>query len=196
MSETEMILLIVFGFSLASLLALFTLRLVWAAAVRAGVRRMQRQVPSSLAELHAERTRLLAENAHLTQRLEAERDAARQEAAERLAEVNRHRNRQLSGAMAEPAQPPDSERLQLKVLELERALHEARQRENGLRRALAGQNAPDPAPPTTIDDREMRLRQRIDKLNELMRARDAGPGDNAIHASTVSADQDQGAPQS
>jgi hypothetical protein len=180
MSQTETALLFVLGFSLASLFALFFLRLMWTAAVRVGARRMQRQVPSTLAELQAERNRLRAENSALTQRLGAERDEARREAAERLAEVNRHRNRLLA------AERPDNEPLQTRIIELEQALGEARLREEELRRALAAQEeslrrvrrkqpARETAPPPSVDEQELRLRQRIDRLNELARAKQAGP---------------------
>jgi SMC interacting uncharacterized protein involved in chromosome segregation len=180
MSQTETALLFVLGFSLASLLALFFLRLMWTAAVRVGARRMQRQVPSTLAELQAERTRLRAENALLVQRLSAERDEARLDAAERLAEVNRHRNRMLA------AETGDSQWRDARIGELEQALADARLREEDLRRSLAAQEeslrkvrrrqrAPDPAPAPATDERELRLRQRIEKLNELARARQAAP---------------------
>ena len=69
MSETETILLIVLGFSLASLVALFMGRMVWTAAVKVGVRRMQRQVPSSLVGIQTERDRLRAEYAMLAQQI-------------------------------------------------------------------------------------------------------------------------------
>ena len=174
MLQTETALLLVLGFSLASLLALFFLRLMWMAAVRVGARRMQRQVPSTIAELQAERTRLRVENAELAQRLGAERDEARREAAERLAEVNRHRNRLLA------AEAGDDRRHEARITELEQALADARQREEELRRALAAQEesqrktrrkprVPDPAP--AVDERELRLRERIEKLNQLARAR-------------------------
>ncbi len=141
MSQTETILLILLGFSLASLLALFTLRLVWAAAVRVGVRRMQRQVPSSLAELQAERTRLLAEKAEISQRLGSELAAARLQLAEQMAEVSRHRNRLLALEAGE-AQPR--------------------------KRTAEPPAAPAPSP-ASPDDRELRLRQRLDRLASLTR---------------------------
>ena len=81
MSQTETILLIVLGFSLASLIALFVARLLWTAAVKVGVRRMQRQVPSSLVGLQTERDRLRAEHAMLARRLGDQLEAAQQQAA-------------------------------------------------------------------------------------------------------------------
>ena len=186
MSQTETALLFVLGFSLASLLALFFLRLMWTAAVRVGARRMQRQVPSTLAELQADRTRLRAENAMLAQRLGAELQDAKLDAAERLAEVNRHRNRVLAAETAERVQTGEADRLKARVQDLEQALEEAKLREQELRRTLAAQEdslrkvrrrqrAPDPAPAPATDERELRLRQRIEKLNELARAREAAP---------------------
>ncbi len=181
MSQTETALLFVLGFSLASLLALFFLRMVWAAAVRVGARRMQRQVPSTIAELQAERTRLRVENAELFQRLGAERDEARREAAERLAEVTRPRNRLLD------AEAGASPQLRARVTELEQALAGARLREEALRRDLgspekdqpkprrkstAKKTAPAPAP--VGDEHERRLRERIEKLNQLARSRQDG----------------------
>jgi chromosome segregation ATPase len=188
MSQTETALLFVLGFSLASLLALFFLRLMWMAAVRVGARRMQRQVPSTLAELQADRTRLRAENAMLAQRLGAELQDAKLDAAERLAEVNRHRNRVLAAETAERVQTGEADRLKARVQDLEQALEEAKLREQELRRTLAAQEdslrkvrrktraaTPDTPAPPPVDERELRLRQRIDKLNELARGRQAGP---------------------
>ncbi len=60
MSKTEALLLIGLGFSIAALLALFIGRLMWSIAIRLGSRRMQSQVPSTVAELHTERDRLRA----------------------------------------------------------------------------------------------------------------------------------------
>ncbi len=93
MSQTETLLLIGLGFSLAALLALFIGRLLWPFAMRLGARRMQRQVPSTVAELHTERDRLRAEYALLSQKLGARVESARASMAEQMAEVNRTRNR-------------------------------------------------------------------------------------------------------
>ena len=93
MSQTETLLLIGMGFSLAALLALFIGRLMWSFAIRLGARRMQRQVPSTVAELHTERDRLRAEYALLSQKLGARVESARASMAEQMAEVNRTRNR-------------------------------------------------------------------------------------------------------
>jgi len=205
MSQTETILLIVLGFSLASLIALFMVRFLWTAAVKVGARRMQRQVPSSLVGLQTERDRLRAEYAMLSQRLGARLETAKLQMAEHMAEVSRHRNRIHEIESAEAARNDEIRRLSGRVAELELSLAEARGREEDLRRSLAAQEeelqslrrkrkapkaekAAKPAGPTprrpaappaqpTSDDPEMRLRQRIDRLNEL--ARNQPEGDEA-----------------
>lgn len=93
MSQTETLLLVVLGFALATLIALFVGRLMWSVALRLGARRMQKQVPSSLVGLQTERDRLRAEYAMLSQRLGARLEAAKIRMAEQMAEVSRHRNR-------------------------------------------------------------------------------------------------------
>lgn len=93
MSQTETLLLVVLGFALAALIALFIGRLMWSAAIRIGARRMQKQVPTSLVGLQTERDRLRAEYAMLAQRLGSRLEAVKQRLAEQMAEVNRHRNR-------------------------------------------------------------------------------------------------------
>lgn len=179
MPQTETVLLIVLGFSLASLIALFMLRLVWTTAVRAGTRRMQRQVPSSLAELHAERTRLRAENAALQQRLGDELEAFKLRMAEQMAEVSRHRNRVVA--------------MEVDIARLERALADSKtsaqtQPSTGRRprrQAKAAPAQPSAYPagtpgPSMPDERELRLRQRLDQLAALSRQTDAAsppPGD-------------------
>lgn len=93
MSQTETLLLIVLGFAVASLLALFIGRFAWNTALRLGARRMQRQVPSTVAELQSERDRLRAEYAMLSQRLGTRLEVIKSKMAEQMAEVTRHRNR-------------------------------------------------------------------------------------------------------
>ncbi len=93
MSQTETLLLVVLGFALATLIALFAGRLLWAAALKLGARRMQKQVPTTLVGLQTERDRLRAEFAMLSQRLGARLEAAKLKMAEQMAEVSRHRNR-------------------------------------------------------------------------------------------------------
>ncbi len=66
----ETIMLIALGFVLASLIALFLLRIVWHHGERVGRRRVQRQFPTTSEELRADRARLRAENAMLARRHE------------------------------------------------------------------------------------------------------------------------------
>jgi hypothetical protein len=198
MSQTETILLIVLGFSLASLIALFMARGLWTAAIKVGARRMQRQVPSSLVGLQTERDRLRAEYAMLSQRLGARLEATKLQMAEHMAEVSRHRNRLHELEALEANRGAENRRLAERVVELEFELAQGRATEHDLRRDLAArdevlaratrphtphQPAPDAprvhaaAPP--VDDAETRLRQRIDRLNELAKAQ---PDDDAIIA--------------
>jgi hypothetical protein len=190
MSGTESILLIVLGFALATLIALFMGRMVWTAAVKVGVRRMQRQVPSSLVGLQTERDRLRAEYAMLAQRLGTRLEEAKLRLAESMAEVSRHRNRLHLVETDQTARNTELQKLNDRLRELELALEDSRSREGELRHALAAKeealrklrkkkgyegykSAQDPeAPPAPIDP-EIRLRQRIDKLSELARQRPA-----------------------
>lgn len=93
MFQTETLLLVVLGFSLATLIALFAGRLLWSLAIRIGSRRMQSQIPSTAGELHTERDRLRAEYALLSQKLGARLESTRMKMAEQMAEVTRARNR-------------------------------------------------------------------------------------------------------
>lgn len=93
MSQTETTLLVVLGFSLAALLALFIGRFVWSLGLRLGARRMQKQVPSTLVGLQTERDRLRAEYAMLSQRMGSRLESIKLQMAEHMAEVTRHRNR-------------------------------------------------------------------------------------------------------
>ncbi len=103
MSQTETLLLVVLGFSLAALIALFLSRFLWAAALKLGARRMQAQAPSTLVGLQTERDRLRAEYAMLSQRLGSKLEATKLRMAEQMAEVSRHRNRleSLDATLAE-----------------------------------------------------------------------------------------------
>lgn len=196
MSGTETILLIVLGFSLASLIALFMGRMLWTAAVKVGVRRMQRQVPSSLVGLQTERDRLRAEYAMLAQRLGARLEDAKLRLAENMAEVSRHRNRIQQIESSESERVAELRKLRGRVKDLELALADSQSKESDLRQSLAakeealrklrakrgyeGRERPQPsapatraAPPSPTDDAEIRLRQRIEKLSELARSRNA-----------------------
>jgi septal ring factor EnvC (AmiA/AmiB activator) len=96
MSQTETILLVVLGFALASLVALFIGRIAWRMASRLGARRMQRQVPGTLKDLQADRDRLRADYALLSQKLGGHLETVKARMAEQMAEVARSRNRILS----------------------------------------------------------------------------------------------------
>ncbi len=93
MSRAETLMLIALGFALGTLLALLFGRLVWHAAVRVGSRRMQRQIPSTLVEMQAERDRLRAECAMLTRKLEIRSEDLKSQLVEQSAELTRERNR-------------------------------------------------------------------------------------------------------
>lgn len=201
MSQTETILLIVLGFSLASLIALFMGRLVWTMGVKLGVKRMQRQVPSTLVGLQTERNRLRAEYAMMAQRLGARLEEAKLKAAEQMAEVNRHRNRLRQLESGESAKAEELRLLRAQVKQMEAAQAEAASREEALRRRLAEAEqslhnlqrhpagkaqptqdsasetvTPPPARPLS-DDPEIRLRQRIDMLTELAKNRHPHAGE-------------------
>lgn len=93
MSQTETLMLVILGFALAALIALFIGRFAWGVALRLGAKRMQRQVPSTVAELHSERDRLRAEYAMLSRKLEMRLSDIKMRMAEQMAEVTRNRNR-------------------------------------------------------------------------------------------------------
>lgn len=93
MSQTETLMLVILGFALAALIALFIGRFAWGLALRLGARRMQRQVPSTVAELQSERDRLRAEYAMLSRKLEQRFSDIKMRMAEQMAEVSRNRNR-------------------------------------------------------------------------------------------------------
>lgn len=196
MSQTETILLIVLGFSLASLIALFMGRMVWTMALKLGAKRMQRQVPSTLDGLQAERTRLRAEYAIMAQRLGGRLEEAKLRAAEQMAEVSRHRNRLRQMESGETAHTAELHKLRTQVKALEAALSAAAAREQDLRNRLGATAADEPKPrrrktaeppkPTAkapaapaatppSNDAEIRLRQRIEKLAELARQERAEP---------------------
>jgi DNA repair exonuclease SbcCD ATPase subunit len=93
MSRAETFMLVALGFATGLLLALLFGRLAWHAAVRVGSRRMQRQMPSSLAELQAERDRLRAESAMLSRKMEMRTAELKSQLVEQSAELTRERNR-------------------------------------------------------------------------------------------------------
>lgn len=183
MSQTETILLVVLGFALATLLALFMGRLLWSAALRLGARRMQRQVPSTLVGLQTERDRLRAEYAMMSERLGSRVDALKQRLAEQMAEVSRHRNRlelmernladRLAAATAEGS-ALEAMRANLAAAEAAKASLEqeiaVRDGEIARLRAELAERPPMPAPvvaevaPPPVDDK---LQSHIDRLHGL-----------------------------
>lgn len=169
MSETETILLIVLGFSLATLVALFMGRMMWTAAVRVGARRMQRQVPSSLVGLQTERDRLRAEYAMLAQRLGSRLEDAKLRLAEQMAEVSRHRNRLHDVERREHERAAELRHLRTTLAETEKALAESQAQEKQLRQTIESLQQSVP-PPQPAEDAETRLRRRIDKLTELAKS--------------------------
>ena len=199
MSQTETILLIVLGFALASILALFIGRMLWSVALRLGARRMQRQVPSSLVGLQTERDRLRAEYAMMAQRLGSRLEEAKLGLAEQMAEVSRHRNRIEEMERNFGGRNQELEQLRRRVASLEESLEGSVMREAELRQTLAAkeeslrklvrkrtdgiwvspqqQSSPPPAPAAAVAespllaDPEVRLRQRIERLNEMAHAK-------------------------
>jgi chromosome segregation ATPase len=93
MSQTETLLLVALGFSLGGLVFLFIGRFIWNLALKIGARRMQRQVPASVAELRTERDRLRADYALISQKLSQRLETAKTRMAEQMAEASRSRNR-------------------------------------------------------------------------------------------------------
>jgi len=142
MSRAETVMLIALGFALGTLLALLFGRLVWHAAVRVGSRRMQRQMPSTLVEMQAERDRLRAECAMLTRKLEIRSEDLKSQLVEQSAELTRERNRndlaleeirEREAALLEREQRMGSSHEQTSLLESElatrtNALHDAQAR--------------------------------------------------------------------
>lgn len=197
MSQTETLLLVVLGFSLAALIALFLSRLLWAAAMRLGARRMQKQVPSTLSGLQTERDRLRAEYAMLSQRLGSRLEATKLRMAEQMAEVSRHRNRleTLDATLLERENTIASLRRQVEELTaaaasqtatnmaLEKSLAEtrhelaaARQSLEDMERTAGLYGGAEVSEEPAILDPQKRLLQRIGKLNKMAKAvaRDRG----------------------
>lgn len=182
MSQTETILLVVLGFSLAALIALFVGRFVWSLGLRLGARRMHKQMPSTVSGLQTERNRLRAEYAMLSQRLGSRLEAVKLQMAEQMAEVTRHRNR-LESMTAEMAAKDrlvaerDAENLRLtdsiKVLEANaiaiRADLAARDDELARLRKLGSDQSRPVEFATGGTSAEDRLKARIDQLSNMAR---------------------------
>lgn len=180
MSQTETLLLVVLGFALAALIALFFGRMVWATALRLGARRMQKQVPSTLVDLQTERDRLRAEFAMLSQRLETRLESSRLRMAEQMAEVSRHRNRLEIAETALATKTAEIGPLAARVNELEATVAAQTRTHTELERSLAERDADlaaaklrigelihgKPSAPVRATSEE-RLRERISRLTQM-----------------------------
>ena len=93
MSQSETLMLLILGFSIASLLGLIAGRIAWKLAFRLGARHTQRNMPSTMIELQTDRDRMRAEHAMMAKKLELRLGEIRMRMAEQTAEVSRHRNR-------------------------------------------------------------------------------------------------------
>ena len=99
MSQLETVMLVLLGFAVASLIALFLGKLAWNVAYRLGARRTRKQIPANLLELQAEKDRLRAEYAMLQSRAALQSELLNARQTEQMAEVMRNRNR--IGVLAE-----------------------------------------------------------------------------------------------
>jgi hypothetical protein len=95
MAQTEALLLIGLGFVLALLLVFAFGQSFWSLAGRLAKRKQEKDLPSGLLTLKAERDSMRAEHAALVRRLEALEDTSRENAVMKDAEVARQRNRVL-----------------------------------------------------------------------------------------------------
>ena len=93
MSQIETIMLIVLGFAVALLIAMFLGKLLWGQAIGLGKRRSRRDDPATIAGLQADKDRLRAERAMLERKLELRLNDLKTRLAEQSAEVSRNRNR-------------------------------------------------------------------------------------------------------
>jgi chromosome segregation ATPase len=93
MSQSETYMLLILGFASATFLSLIAGRIAWKLAFRLGARQAQRNMPSSMIELHTDRDRMRAEHAMMAKKLELRLDDIKMRMAEQTAEVSRHRNR-------------------------------------------------------------------------------------------------------
>ena len=93
MSQSETLMLLILGFSIAAFLGLIAGRIAWKLAFRLGARHTQRNMPSTMIELQTDRDRMRAEHAMMAKKLELRLGDIRMRMAEQTAEVSRHRNR-------------------------------------------------------------------------------------------------------
>ncbi len=85
--------LVALGFVLATLIALFVGRGMWALAIKASRRGEERDRPSELARVQADRDQLRAECAILSRKFELRLKDIKSRLAEQAAEISRNRNR-------------------------------------------------------------------------------------------------------
>lgn len=117
MSQTETLLLVALGFAFALVLAMIFGFAIWSAANRWATYRRRREVPTTILDMQAEREGLRAQNAMTARRLEFLLDEARSQAAEKTAQVTRHRNRAI--VMSKDLIAKDAEIASLRALAAE-----------------------------------------------------------------------------
>ena len=69
MSQSETLMLLILGFSIAAFLGLIAGRIAWKLAFRLGARHTQRNMPSNMIELQTDRDRMRAEHAMMAKKL-------------------------------------------------------------------------------------------------------------------------------
>lgn len=117
MSQTETLLLVALGFAFALVLAMIFGFAIWSAANRWASYKRKREVPTTILDMQAEREGLRAQNAMTARRLEFLLEDARMQAAEKTAQVTRHRNRAI--VMSKDLIAKDSEIASLRALAAE-----------------------------------------------------------------------------
>ncbi len=117
MSQTETLLLVALGFAFALVLAMIFGFGIWSAANRWASYKRKREVPTTILDMVAERDGLRAQNAMTARRLEFQLDEARAQAAEKTAQVTRHRNRAI--VMSKDLIAKDAEIASLRALAAE-----------------------------------------------------------------------------
>lgn len=117
MSQTETLLLVALGFAFALVLAMIFGFAIWSAANRWAHYKRRREVPTTILDMQAEREGLRAQNAMTARRLEYLLDEARSQAAEKTAQVTRHRNRAI--VMSKDLIAKDAEIASLRALAAE-----------------------------------------------------------------------------
>ncbi|NMD08678.1 MAG: hypothetical protein GYA66_11955 [Phyllobacteriaceae bacterium] len=117
MSQTETLLLVALGFAFALVLAMIFGFGIWSAANRWASYKRKREVPTTILDMQAEREGLRAQNAMTSRRLEFMLEEARYQAAEKTAQVTRHRNRAI--VMSKDLIAKDAEIASLRALAAE-----------------------------------------------------------------------------